>query len=361
MTNQDDEEPKSSPCIEREVVADDKLTVTLRKNGHPAHYILEIESLPVLSQFLSKTRLDRYESPEFKASGYKWRLILYPKGDEKSNGGDHISVYVEIMGTQNLGRAWEIDALLNFFVHDHRAGWISFQDGRVKRFNAVKKEWGFSRLLPLTEFNDTSKGYLRDQKRCSFGVEVFVIRNEGKGECFSTLENPIKNKFIWKVEKFNSKLKEAKSPLYSEEFTIEDYKWKLHLYLKGVPKMKEQFLSIFLCLQGTEKISFGKGSKMHVEFKLRIIYHFDENNPKQTEKTGNAWFSAFASAWGFPYFIKLDDLTKAEGLIVVKDDVVFEAEICSISMTKDLSPDPPKPIEAAEDIESKPSKDKRPF
>ena len=52
-------------------VADDKLTVTMRKEP-PEHYILEIESLLYLSQILSNTGLDRYESPEFKAGGYKW-------------------------------------------------------------------------------------------------------------------------------------------------------------------------------------------------------------------------------------------------------------------------------------------------
>ncbi|XWS64111.1 hypothetical protein CRYUN_Cryun06bG0158900 [Craigia yunnanensis] len=332
-----DEESESctnAPSNQTGAVADDKLTVTMREEA-PEHCILEIESIMFLSRILSKTGLDRYESPEFKASGYNWRLIVYPEGDKKRNGGGHISLYLEIVGIQKLGRAREIDALLNFFVFNQRNNqYVSIQDGRVKRFNAVKTEWGFSRLLPLTEFNDTSKGYL---DRCKFGVEVFVIKSElHNGECFSTIDNPNKNKFSWKVEDF-SKLKEASQ--YSKEFTVGDYNWRLHLYPKGVPKVKGAFLSIFLCLQDSKNIS--SGSKMHVKFKLRINDQFQDNNSEKTEKTGNAWFSsAFDNAWGFPYFIKLADLEKAKGLIV-NDDVLFEAEISSMSITKDLSPDPP--------------------
>ena len=101
-------------------------------------------------------------------------------------------------------------------------------DGRVKRFNAVKTEWGFSRLLPLTEFKDTSKGYLSVHgNSCKFGVEVFVIKSEGKGECFSILDNPNKNQFTWEIGKF-SDLPEAGH--FSDEFTIGDNKWYVVYY-----------------------------------------------------------------------------------------------------------------------------------
>ena len=57
-------------------------------------------------------------------------MILYPEGDKERNGGDHISLYLEIVDIQNLGGAWEIDALLNFFVFDHREyKYVSIQGG----------------------------------------------------------------------------------------------------------------------------------------------------------------------------------------------------------------------------------------
>ncbi|XP_021292612.1 uncharacterized protein LOC110422909 [Herrania umbratica] len=337
VMNRQDDNGKScinSPSNEME---GDNLVRTKREEA-PAHYILEIESFQRLLEILSKPRLDRYESTEFAVSGHKWRLILYPNGDKQRNGGDYISLYLRIVDIGKLGPAWEIDAFIYFFVLDQENNqYISIQDGRVKRFNAVKKEWGFSRLLPLTEFLDTSKGYLSEEDSCKFGVEVFVLENKGKGECFSTLDNPIRNYYNWKVEKF-SKLGESSH--YSEGFSVGDYKWKLHLYPQGVAKVKGQYLSIFLCLH--EPTEYTILTQLHVEFKLRIIDQSDKLNSKKTEKTGNAWFSATKPAWGFPYFIKLADLKRTRDFIV-NDDMVVEAEISSMSMAQELTPDPPQP------------------
>ncbi|KAK6242522.1 hypothetical protein SCA6_007911, partial [Theobroma cacao] len=337
VMNRLDEDGKSCINTPSNEMEGDKLVKTERTEA-PAHYILDIESLQMLLEILSKPRLDRYESTEFEASGHKWRLILYPEGDKQRNGGGHISLYLRIVDVEKLGRAWEIDALINFFVLDQENNqYLSIQDGRVKRFNAVKREWGFSRLLPLTEFHD--KGYLSKEGRCKFGVEVFVLKSEGKGECFSILDYPIRNYYIWKVEKF-SKLGESSH--YSEDFTVGDYKWRLHLYPQGVAKVKGQYLSIFLCLPEHKENTFW--TQFHVEFKLRIIDQADKLNSKKTEKTGNAWFSATKPAWGFPYFIKLADLEGNKDFIV-NDEMVVEAEISSMSMAKELTPDPPKPQE----------------
>ncbi|OMO82400.1 TRAF-like family protein [Corchorus olitorius] len=114
----------------------------------------------VTSKILSKTGLDTYESTVFEACGYKWMLILYPEGDKQRNGDGHISLYLRLEDIQNLEPGWEVDALLTFFVFN-KDQFMSIQGGRSNRFNAIQKEWGFSKLLPLTEFNDDiSKGYL---------------------------------------------------------------------------------------------------------------------------------------------------------------------------------------------------------
>ncbi|OMO75498.1 TRAF-like family protein [Corchorus capsularis] len=80
------------------------------------------------------------------------------------------------------------------------------------------------------------------------------------------------------------------------------------------------------------------GTKIYVEFKMGINNQRNEENCKKTEKEGNAWFSISNKAWGFPYFIKLPDLESKDGHgLIVNDRVVVEAEITSMSMTKDLS------------------------
>ncbi|OMO72288.1 TRAF-like family protein [Corchorus olitorius] len=333
-TNQiGDDEHK--PTNEFKVVPDDKFTVTWRKEA-PVHYTLEMESLPFLSKILSKTGLDTYESTVFEACGYKWRLILYPEGDKQRNGDDHISLYLRIEDHfQNLEPGWEVDALLTFFLFNYNKDqFMSIQGGRLNRFNAIQKEWGFSQLLPLAEFIDTSKGYLMgNEGKCKFGVEVFLIKNQGKGECFFVRDNPSKNPYSWTIENF-SKLPE--SGHFSDEFSVGDYKWKLHIYPKGVPKVQKKFISIYLWLQDHQK--FPSGTKIYVEFKMRISDQRNEENSKTTEKAGNAWFSTSDKAWGFPYFIRLPVLESKDGHgLIVNDCVVVEAEITSMSMTKDLS------------------------
>ena len=47
------------------------------------------------------------------------RLSLYPKGNAKSDVNDHISLYLVIANTEDLGRGWEVFVSFKFFVFDH--------------------------------------------------------------------------------------------------------------------------------------------------------------------------------------------------------------------------------------------------
>lgn len=57
---------------------------------------------------------------------------------------------------------------------------------------------------------------------------------------------------------------------------------KLHLYPKGVSKVKGEYLSVFLWLQDHQNIP--PGTKMHVEFKIRI--DVETISSIKTEKLG---------------------------------------------------------------------------
>ncbi|GKG47546.1 small GTPase superfamily protein, partial [Tanacetum coccineum] len=64
----------------------------LRGKTEPAHYMLKIESFSLCSQ----AGTPKFESDIFEASGYKWRLELYPNGNEEENAGNNISIYLTI-------------------------------------------------------------------------------------------------------------------------------------------------------------------------------------------------------------------------------------------------------------------------
>ncbi|MBA0746512.1 hypothetical protein Gogos_009021 [Gossypium gossypioides] len=333
--------PKSNPATAnepakvaaREETKDDEIAVTWREE-EPAHYILQIQSLPFLLEILSEPQV-AFEA--FEACGYKWSLILHR---EIENGHVYLSPYLRIMDIQHLDHNWKIDALINFFVyHQGMNRYITIQDGKVKRFSAEKVESGFSRLMLIDRLK-------LQENTCKFGVEVFVVNPEKeKGECCCSIldlhleENPVTRL----IHKFSNS-----SGLQSFEFRMGNSEWELQLYPKGVPEVKRKYLSIYLNLKNSEEVE--SGNKLHVQLKLRIKSN-SPSNPGGGEskydptkpRRGNAWFSSSQRCWGFPYFMKLADLKQTPGLID-NDDLTVEAEFNSIYVIQDLSLNHTPPI-----------------
>ncbi|XP_028116270.1 uncharacterized protein LOC114314038 [Camellia sinensis] len=172
----------------------EKVTRSLR-DIPPAHYLLKIESFSLLSQLLLDVGMKNYESDIFEASGYKWKLSLYPSGDKERKGKGHISLYLLIAET-----------------NDH--------NGKVKCFHLMKTEFDFPQLLPFGTFNDAANGYLiRDT--CLFGAEV-VMNCTGRGECLTLLKKGLDITYTWKIDKFSSLVSKIH---YSDVFTIGNQEW----------------------------------------------------------------------------------------------------------------------------------------
>lgn len=90
----------------------------------------------------------------------------------------------------------------------------------VRRFHAMKTDWGSSQLVPLSVFNDAAHGYLINDT-CVFGAEVSVLNYTVRGECL-TLRKEFGAPHTWKVHKFSSLGCEVH---YSDVFTIGNHKW----------------------------------------------------------------------------------------------------------------------------------------
>ncbi|CAH2042942.1 unnamed protein product [Thlaspi arvense] len=86
-----------------------------RRDFHPAHYLFKIEHFSVLLE----EDIEKCESDDFEAGGYKWRLCLYPKGNKERNGNGYISLYLVISDTRNLPHGWEVNAQFRLFVYNH--------------------------------------------------------------------------------------------------------------------------------------------------------------------------------------------------------------------------------------------------
>ncbi|GMN21841.1 hypothetical protein TIFTF001_043397 [Ficus carica] len=184
----------------------------------PSHYLLKIESFPSLS----KAPIESYSS-EFKAGGYKWELSIYPTGDKKNGGQDHISMFLRLLDTNSLPAGWEVNAIFTFFVFDRiRDEYVTVQDAiTVLRFHSMKTNWGIPKFIDLETFNDRSNGYLVDGT-CTFGAEVFVVKNTFKGERLSAIDEPVTCTYTWKINSFSSMTRDNYP---SDTFVGGDYEW----------------------------------------------------------------------------------------------------------------------------------------
>ncbi|ESR46003.1 hypothetical protein CICLE_v10003602mg [Citrus x clementina] len=260
------------------------LTAISRSISHvpPAHFLLKIHEFSSLVE----NELEIYESLEFDAGGHKWKLVVYPNGNENKNVNDHISLYLEMVDTSSLGFGWEVYAIFRLFVLDqNKDEFLILQDamGKERRFHGLKLEWGFDQFIPLEEFNDASNGYLVDDT-CVFGAEVLVKeRNKCKGECLSMtkLTSASIYKHVWKIENF-SKLEAKRHE--SEVFIVRDQKWKIQLHPKGIKSGTGSHVSMSLALVDSSTIT--PGFKIYVHFTLRIR---DQVRGKHKEAKSNGF------------------------------------------------------------------------
>lgn len=118
-------------------------------------------------------------------------------------------------------------------------------DGKIRRFHALKSEWGYEKLISLDTFNDASNGLLVEDC-CAFGVDIFVMKyNEGKGEIFSLVKQPKDNIFAWKIPKISL----PHSSPESNVFAVENYSWyEIVLFSRIILRTCICSMYIFKCI-----------------------------------------------------------------------------------------------------------------
>ncbi|XP_057990311.1 uncharacterized protein LOC110672902 [Hevea brasiliensis] len=301
-----------------------------KRNAPPSHYTLKIESFSQLCKILKKTGLEKYESDVFESGGYKWKLVLYPSGNVKRGGNDHISLYVAIAEENAIPPGSQVDVILRFSIYDHiRDKYLTIQDDKMRRYHSLKTENGFDQLISLKMFNDSSNGYV-DDDCCVFGTEIHVIKCEGKGERFSIVEEPDDGAFTWMIEKFSTLQKTRNR---SEEFSLANHKWRLLLYPKGDSMARGKSVSLFLELLNN---SAHPHQRVYTEYKLTVK---DQVRESHHEITGSDWFNSKSGedSWGCSEFMPLNDIYNASKGFLVDDTLIVEAQISLLADVEPLS------------------------
>ncbi|KAK7264772.1 hypothetical protein RJT34_32382 [Clitoria ternatea] len=295
----------------------------------PAHYTLKIQSFSLLL----KNSIERYESGEFEAGGYKWKLILYPSGNKNKNAKEHISLYLALAETNSLHHGWEIHVNFRLFLHDQNNDkYLVLQDAERKqrRFHKMKVEWGFDQFIPLKDFNLVSKGYLVDDT-CAFGAEVFVSRerNTGKGESLVMMKDAITYKHTCEFDNVSKLDSESYD---SKPFNAGNQKWKIKLYPNGKGTELGGYLSLYLALANPSTLS--PGSKIYAQIILRI---HDQKQAKHHFGKANYWFSASSHENGASRFLPINNFTNQHSGYLVKDSCLVEAEVTILGVVEAFS------------------------
>ncbi|EYU25561.1 hypothetical protein MIMGU_mgv11b016587mg [Erythranthe guttata] len=144
------------------------------------HFLIKIEFF----SFFDKYKINKYETSEFVAGEYKWKLILNFNGKDS----DYISVNLAMTDTSSLPTNWEVNVVFNIFL-----------------FNQISGHYLYSPV------NDT----------CVFGAEVFVIERQAAVECLSLDNVDTRYKHDLKISNF-SKLEETWNSAY---FIAGGQKW----------------------------------------------------------------------------------------------------------------------------------------
>ncbi|XP_021886895.1 probable inactive serine/threonine-protein kinase fnkC [Carica papaya] len=141
----------------------------------PRHYLLIINNFSSLLDLHVK----KIESGVFTAGGYKWKLILYPNGNEKARVENCISFYLAMEDTTSLPPRFEVNVDLRVFVLEQlQKKFIAVQDSKrpIRVFNGSRLVLGFAKFISLENFKDENNGFLLEDS-CTFGVEVFVAKS----------------------------------------------------------------------------------------------------------------------------------------------------------------------------------------
>ncbi|KAF8039002.1 hypothetical protein BT93_B1525 [Corymbia citriodora subsp. variegata] len=300
----------------------------MMSDAPPAHYVVKIQSLSLLS----KHSLDKYETRVFQAGGYKWNLVLYPNGNKSKNVKEHVSLYLSMAETSSLPSGWEVHALVRFFLLDQdKDSYLIIQDSMRKewRFHRMKLECGFDQLMPLKTFSDVQNGYLMDDT-CVFGAEVFVTREKstGKGENLLMIKDAISQKHTWKVDNF-SKLGMEFSE--SKVFIAGSQKWKLRLYPDGKGSGAGAFVSLYLALANVDTLP--AGTKVFAEFSLRIM---DQLQGRHYSGKANHWFSPSSPESGWARFLSHATFYYPNMGTLVKDTCMVDAEVTVLGVVNAL-------------------------
>ncbi|KAI3914506.1 hypothetical protein MKW92_004445 [Papaver armeniacum] len=148
-------------------VAQAEVVVSIVENQDPASskFTWKIENFSWLNP-----KEKQHYSDVFTAGDSKWRLLMFPKG----NNVDYLSMYLAVADPDNLPFGWSRRAQFSLSVVNQINNEDTVRkDTQSQKFTARESDWGSSKIMPLSELHDLSRGYLVDDT-CIVETEVKI-------------------------------------------------------------------------------------------------------------------------------------------------------------------------------------------
>ncbi|KAI3706065.1 hypothetical protein L1987_76318 [Smallanthus sonchifolius] len=108
-------------------------------------------------------------SDVFVVGGYKWRVLIFPKG----NNVDHLSMYLDVADSTTLPYGWSRYAQFSLAVVNQIHSKLTMRKDTQHQFNARESDWGFTSFMPLGDLYEPTRGYLLNDT-CIVEADVAV-------------------------------------------------------------------------------------------------------------------------------------------------------------------------------------------
>ncbi|KAL3625125.1 CSN-associated deubiquitinating enzyme Ubp12 [Castilleja foliolosa] len=130
-------------------------------------------------------------------------------------------------------------------------------------------------------------------------------------------DEPLPARYVWTIENF-SRLNEKK--LYSDVFTVGDYKWRVLIFPKG---NNVDYLSMYLDVADSATLPYGW--TRNAQFSLAVVNQI--HNKFTMKKDTQHQFNQRESDWGFTSYMPLSDLYDPNKGYIVNDTCTIEADV----------------------------------
>ncbi|XP_012833025.1 PREDICTED: MATH domain and coiled-coil domain-containing protein At3g58270-like [Erythranthe guttata] len=128
-----------------------------------AHFLIKIESFSLLGTF----GIDKYETREFVAGDYKWKICLHPKGNGEG-AGRYVSIFLHCIEPKSSVKACYTIWVKNQISDEHNKG------TETDWFSASDTDWGWPSFVEIATINDPKNGFIVNDS-CLLDIEISIL------------------------------------------------------------------------------------------------------------------------------------------------------------------------------------------